>query len=91
MTERWGERGDPLREPPEADAVEQQQTVVDDPDAELPPTRVPMDATAADVAEQSAAVPGERDGFPPTLPVDANPADVLEQRTTVNLEEERRD
>lgn len=91
MTRRWDESGDPLREPPEADAVEQRQTVDDDPDVEPAPTRLPPEATEADVAEQGAEVPGERDGSPPTLPGDANPADVLEQRATITPDEERRD
>jgi hypothetical protein len=91
VTGRWDESGDPLRELPEADALEQQQTVDDDPDADLAPTRLPPEATDADVAEQGAAVPGERDGSPPTLPSDANPADVLEQRATITPDEERRD
>ncbi|MCM0677945.1 hypothetical protein NCC78_25185 [Micromonospora phytophila] len=90
MTMPWNQQDDPLHDSAEGDAVEQQQTVVDDPDADATPSTLPSDATAADVAEQGTPVPGERDGSPPSLPPDANPADVLEQRQALTPDDDER-
>ncbi|MFC0505593.1 hypothetical protein [Micromonospora costi] len=82
---------DPLREPPEADAMEQAQPVVDDADQDVTPTSPPMEATEADVAEQGSPPAGEQDVLT-SLPEDANPADALEQRESIiPADEDHRD
>ncbi|MER7889853.1 hypothetical protein ABTX15_08535 [Micromonospora sp. NPDC094482] len=73
---------DPLREPPEADAIEQRQPVVDDAEQDVTATSTPVEASEADVAEQSASPAGETDSLT-LLPEDANPADALEQRESI--------
>ncbi|MGS2618995.1 hypothetical protein ACVCAH_31370 [Micromonospora sp. LZ34] len=82
----------PLDVPPEADAIEQRQPLLDEGQPDQPPPPQPADATEADLAEQGAAVPGERDLPATPLPEDATAADALEQRQPVELgDEDRRD
>ncbi|MEV4198406.1 hypothetical protein [Micromonospora globbae] len=78
---------DPLREPPEADALEQRQPVVDDAQQDVTPTTPPVEASEADVAEQGSPPPGEQDSLT-WLPEDANPADALEQREAIIPDDE---
>ncbi|MFI7606535.1 hypothetical protein ACIBTV_15550 [Micromonospora sp. NPDC049366] len=80
---------DPLREPPEADALEQRQTVVDDSAQDVTPTTPPLEASDADVAEQGSPPAGEQD-LRTALPEDANPADALEQRESIIPDDEDR-
>lgn len=88
MTANWDEQADPLRQPPEADALEQQQdeTVVGPPDTVE--EAVP-EASEADLAEQGVAVP-DMGGMPTTMPDDANPADVMEQHEEIPIPDEDR-
>ncbi|WP_200210461.1 hypothetical protein [Micromonospora coerulea] len=89
MTANWDEQADPLRRPPEADALEQQQdeTVVGP--ADTVSDAVP-EASEADLAEQGVLLPT---GDPATsLPADAGQADALEQRQDIPIpDEDRRD
>jgi hypothetical protein len=60
----WASREDPSGadlETPEADAVEQQQDVVDTPPDEIP--HVPYDVDPADAAEQSRSVGYDEDDY----------------------------
>lgn len=88
MTANWDEQADPLRQPPEADALEQQQdeTVVGPPDTVE--EAVP-EASEADLAEQGVIVP-DQGGMPTSLPADANPADAMEQREDIPIPDEDR-
>ncbi|TDC36817.1 hypothetical protein E1211_12315 [Micromonospora sp. 15K316] len=82
---------DPLRVAPEADALEQRQTVVDDSAQDVTPTTPPLEVSEADVAEQGAPPAGEQDSLT-ALPEDANPADALEQRESIiPADEDHRD
>ncbi|MGK5518117.1 hypothetical protein ACSNN9_02045 [Micromonospora sp. URMC 107] len=82
----------PLGLPPEADAVEQRQPLLDEGQPDETPKAQPLNATEADLAEQGASVSGEHDLPAGDLPADANPADALEQRQLVERgDEDRRD
>ncbi|MGK5444128.1 hypothetical protein ACSNN7_20240 [Micromonospora sp. URMC 105] len=82
----------PFDVPPEADAIEQRQPLVDEGQPDVPPEPQSADATVADLVEQGASVPGEHDLPAVTLPEDATAADALEQRQVVGPgDEDRRD
>ncbi|MGN9893539.1 hypothetical protein [Micromonospora sp. L31] len=82
----------PFDVPPEADALEQRQPLLDEGQPDEPPEPQPRDATEADLAEQGASVPGEHALPSTSLPEDATAADALEQRQVVGPgDEDRRD
>ncbi len=88
----WDEQADPLRRPPEADALEQRQdeTVVGPPDTTG--DAVP-EASEADLAEQGVlAPPSDRTDLAHAVRDDLNPADAVEQNQEVPVpDEDRRD
>ncbi|MFR9775603.1 hypothetical protein ACL02O_06040 [Micromonospora sp. MS34] len=88
----WDEPADPLRRPPEADAVEQRQdeTVVGPPDRVS--DAVP-EASEADLAEQGVlAPPSDRTDLARAVRDDLTPADAVEQNREIPVpDEDRRD
>ncbi|MBM0224154.1 MULTISPECIES: hypothetical protein [Micromonospora] len=87
-----GRDDNPLELPPEADAVEQRQPLVDDGQPDETPAAQPESATEADLVEQGESVIGEHRLPATTLPADANAADALEQRQLVEpIDEDRRE
>ncbi|MEV0810479.1 hypothetical protein [Micromonospora sp. NPDC050200] len=80
----------PFDVPPEADAVEQRQPLLDEGQPDQPPEPQPLDSTEADLAEQGASVPGEHDLRAASLPEDATAADALEQRQELGPGDEDR-
>ena len=76
------------------DRLEQQSTPTRDAERRQDPT-VPLEAPAADVAEQAVATaPGQHvadeGGDAGELPVEADPADAAEQAVVVELDEDER-
>ncbi|MEV5691879.1 hypothetical protein [Micromonospora globbae] len=91
MTANWDEEADPLRQPPEADALEQQQDETEVGPPDTVEDAVP-EASEADFAEQGVLVPDDQREMPRSLPPDANQVDALEQHQEVPVpEEDRRD
>lgn len=89
MTASWDEQADPLRRPPEADALEQQQDEVEVGPPNTVSDAVP-EASEADLAEQGALAPGGQGDVPASLSGDTNPADVLEQNQAIPVPDEDR-
>ena len=80
---------DPLRRPPDADAVEQRQEAIDDGPPDRMSGDVDPEASAADLAEQGALPAGALEDVT-SLPADANAADALEQRQQIPTRDEER-
>ena len=85
-----GDDGGPLDLPPEADAVEQRQPLLDEGQVDETPSAQPSNGTEADLAEQGVSVPGEHPLPSGPLPADATAADALEQRQVVGPGDEDR-
>lgn len=81
---------DPLRQAPEADALEQHQAL-DGGGHDPTPVSLPVDADAADALEQRHSAPADQEAAPVSFPADANPADVVEQHQAVPLDEDTYD
>ncbi|RKN47736.1 hypothetical protein [Micromonospora endolithica] len=80
---------DPLRRPPEADAVEQRQDAIDDGPPDRMSGDVDAEASEADLAEQG-SLPASTLEDVTSLPADANPADALEQRQQIPTRDDDR-
>ncbi|HEV2087222.1 MAG TPA: hypothetical protein VGR21_02805 [Cryptosporangiaceae bacterium] len=78
---------DPLREAPEADALDQHRAVAGS-EQDVVPVEIPLDADPADVLEQNRSLSADQDEPPGPVPVEADPADVVDQRRVVPLVEE---